>query len=214
MEAAKNLSEQGYFTYLVEREGKLGGNARSLHETWRGEDIQGYLQELIREMEAAEKVEVCLGAEITEVDGFVGNFKTTIMQGQESRALEHGVTIMATGASEHSPEDPALLASSRVMTGLQLQQGFNKGDSQLNGLGTAVFLQCYGSRVQERPYCSKVCCTQSIKSALELKERNPHMHIYVVYRDMRPTASGKTSIGKREPRASPLCATTLKRGLK
>ena len=186
MEAARNLSGQGYFTYLVEREGKLGGNAQSLHETWRGEDIQGYLQELIREMETAEKIEVCSGAEITEVDGFVGNFKTTIEQGPESRTLEHGVTIMATGATEHAPEDPALIESSRVMTGLQLQQGFVKGDSQLNGLGTAVFLQCYGSRVQERPYCSKVCCTQSIKSALELKKRNPHMRIFVVYRDMRP----------------------------
>ncbi len=186
MEAAKNLSQQGYFTYLVEREGKLGGNAQSLHETWRGEDIQGYLKDLIREVEAADKVEVCLGAEITAVDGFVGNFQTTISQGQESRTLEHGVTIFATGATEHSPEDPALIASSRVMTGLQLQQGFVKGDSQLNGLNTAVFLQCYGSRVKERPYCSKVCCTQSIKSALELKKRNPKMHIYVVYRDMRP----------------------------
>ena len=186
METAKNLAGQGYFTYLVEREGKLGGNALSLHETWRGEDIQGYVQGLIREVEATDKVEVCLSAEITEVDGFVGNFKTTIMQGQESRALEHGVTIMATGATEHAPEDPALIESSRVMTGLQLQQGFIKGDSQLNGLNTAVFLQCYGSRVKERPYCSKVCCTQSIKSALELKKKNPDMNIYVVYRDMRP----------------------------
>ena len=186
MEAAKNLAGQGYFTYLVEREGKLGGNAQSLHETWRGEDIQGYLHGLIQEVEAAENIEICSGAEITEVDGFVGNFKTTIEQGQESRTLEHGVTIMATGATEHAPEDPALIESPRVMTGLQLQQGFVKGDSRLNGLGTAVFLQCHGSRIPERPFCSKVCCTQSIKSALELKERNPDMHIYVVYRDMRP----------------------------
>ncbi len=186
MTAAKNLSDQGYFTYLVEREGNLGGNAQSLHETWRGESIQGYLHELIQEVEAAERIEVCSGAEITEVDGFVGNFKTTIAQGQESRTLEHGVTIMATGANEHMTDDPALMESSRVMTGLQLQQGFNKGDSLLNGLGTAVFLQCYGSRIPERPFCSKLCCTQSIKSALELKNRNPKMRIYVVYRDMRP----------------------------
>jgi heterodisulfide reductase subunit A len=59
MEAAKNLAGQGYFTYLVEREGKLGGNAQSLHETWRGEDIQGYLQGLIQEVEATDKIEVC-----------------------------------------------------------------------------------------------------------------------------------------------------------
>ena len=186
MEAAKTLAGQGYFTYLVEREGQLGGNARSLYQTWRGEDIQGYLQGLINEVEAEEKIEVCLGAEITEVEGFVGNFKTSVSGGQETRVLEHGITIMATGATEYMSEDAALLESSRVMTGLQLQQAFVKGDSALNGLDTAVFLQCHGSRIPERPHCSKVCCTQSIKNALDLKTKNPEMRIYVVYRDMRP----------------------------
>jgi heterodisulfide reductase subunit A len=214
MEAAKNLAGQGYFTYLVEREGKLGGNARSLHETWRGEDIQGYLHGLIQEVEAAENIEVCSGAEITEVDGFVGNFKTTIDQGAETRTLEHGVTIMATGATEYAPLDPAFIESSRVMTGLQLQQGFVKGNTQLNGLGTAVFLQCHGSRIPERPFCSKVCCTQSIKSALELKKRNPHMHIYVVYRDMRPYGLREDLYRKARTRGISFVRYNFEKGLK
>ncbi len=186
MAAAKNLADQGYFTYLVERDGELGGNARSLHETWRGENIQAYLKGLIQEVSADDNIEVCLGSEITDVDGFVGNFKTTISQGEKSRALEHGVTIMATGATELSPQDAPLIDSSRVMTGLELQQGFIREDARLDGLDSAVFLQCYGSRIPERPFCSKLCCTQSIKSALELKEKNPSMRIYVVHRDMRP----------------------------
>ncbi|MBS3780176.1 MAG: CoB--CoM heterodisulfide reductase iron-sulfur subunit A family protein, partial [Desulfovermiculus sp.] len=37
----------------------------------------------------------------------------------------------------------------------------------------------------ERPYCSKVCCTHSIKAALALKEQNPDRNVYILYRDIR-----------------------------
>ncbi|MFH1242702.1 MAG: 4Fe-4S dicluster domain-containing protein, partial [Pseudomonadota bacterium] len=52
-------------------------------------------------------------------------------------------------------------------------------------LKTAVFIQCVGSREPERPYCSKVCCTHAIESALHLKEINPGMNVYILYRDIR-----------------------------
>ena len=46
-------------------------------------------------------------------------------------------------------------------------------------------IQCVGSREKERLYCSRICCSGSIKTALELKEMNPEMNIYVLYRDIR-----------------------------
>jgi heterodisulfide reductase subunit A len=73
-----------------------------------------------------------------------------------------------------------------VVTGLELQQRFIDKDPSLDDVGTAVFIQCVGSRIPERPYCSKVCCTQSIKSAMKLKDINPRMNVFVLYRDMRP----------------------------
>jgi heterodisulfide reductase subunit A len=42
-----------------------------------------------------------------------------------------------------------------------------------------------GSREEKRLYCSRVCCTQSIKLALKLKELNPFINIYILYRDIR-----------------------------
>jgi len=186
MEAARNLSEQGYETYLVERNSRLGGNALSLHETWRGEDIQGYLRDLIEKIEENDRINVYLDAEIGEVEGFAGDFKTMIKKGRERRILEHGVTIIATGASEYLPEDPLLEDSPAVTTGLAFQKMLLENNPRLVGMRTAVFLQCHGSRIPGRPYCSKVCCTQSIKSALELKKRDPGIRIYVLYRDMRP----------------------------
>jgi heterodisulfide reductase subunit A len=120
------------------------------------------------------------------VDGFVGNFITTIEQGEKSRDLKHGVTIIASGASELKPDQYLYGNDPRVLTGLELQQRLIDDDPLMKDLNTAVFIQCVGSRVPERPYCSKICCTSSIKSAIRLKEINPRMNVYIVYRDMRP----------------------------
>jgi heterodisulfide reductase subunit A len=186
MAAARNMSAQGYHTTLVEKTDVLGGRGRQLHETWRGEDIQGYLAELTDAVQSDDNIEVFLNAKITQVDGFVGNFKTTVYQGGASKVIEHGVTIIASGASEYQPEGYLYGKDSRVMTGLELQQRFIDKDPSLEQGGTAVFIQCVGSRIPERPYCSKVCCTQSIKSAMELKAINPKMDVFILYRDMRP----------------------------
>ena len=48
-----------------------------------------------------------------------------------------------------------------------------------------VMIQCVGCRKEDRNYCSRVCCSESIKNALKLKEINPEMDIYVLFRDMR-----------------------------
>jgi heterodisulfide reductase subunit A len=186
MAAARNMSEQGYPTYLIEKADVLGGQARHLHETWRGEDIQGYLARLTDEVQSDDNIEVFVNARISQVDGFVGNFKTTVTTNGENRVLEHGVTIIASGASEFKPAGYLYGQDSRVVTGLELQQRFIDKDPSLGQAGTAVFIQCVGSRIPERPYCSKVCCTQSIKSAMTLKEINPQMKVFVLYRDMRP----------------------------
>jgi heterodisulfide reductase subunit A len=186
MAVAKNMSDQGYQTFLVEKSDALGGQARNLHETWRGEDIQEYLKGLIHTMESDPAIDISLNSRITQVDGFVGNFKTTVTGNGKSRVLEHGVTIIASGASEFKPNQYLYGQDSRVVTGLELQQRFIDNDPSIAQTNTAVFIQCVGSRIPDRPYCSKVCCTQSIKSALKFKEINPGMNVFVLYRDLRP----------------------------
>ena len=48
-----------------------------------------------------------------------------------------------------------------------------------------VMIQCVGCRNEERNYCSRICCSESVKNALLLKEKNPDMDIYILFRDMR-----------------------------
>jgi heterodisulfide reductase subunit A len=46
-------------------------------------------------------------------------------------------------------------------------------------------IQCVGCRNEDRNYCSRLCCSQSVKNALKLKEKNPEMEISILFRDMR-----------------------------
>ncbi|RLB29157.1 MAG: heterodisulfide reductase, partial [Deltaproteobacteria bacterium] len=185
MVAAKALSELGYPVTLLEKGPSLGGQALKLYKTWKGEDIQKNIANLIQSIEADRNIEVNLNAELSDVQGFVGNFKSTFKSGKMQGEVEHGIAVLATGCSEYRPKEYLYGEDPRVLTHLELDQRFISNDSTLKNTKTAVFIQCVGSREPQRPYCSRVCCTHSIESALHLKEINPDMDVYILYRDIR-----------------------------
>jgi heterodisulfide reductase subunit A len=184
MTAARTLSAQGYKTFLVEKTEQLGGQARNLSETWQSEPVGPFLDHLIADVTSNENIEVFLNAGVAGAEGFIGNFKTTIQSNGDRQVLEHGVTLIASGAEELKTGEYLYGRDQRVLTGLELQKKILNGNG-FDSCRTAVFVQCVGSRTADRPYCSKVCCTQSIKSALSLKAKNPAMDIFVLYRDLR-----------------------------
>jgi heterodisulfide reductase subunit A-like polyferredoxin len=192
MTAALSLTRQGYKTHLVERSGQLGGMATSLYRTWKGEDIQANLNELIAQVNAESDLSVHLNTELESVDGFVGNFKTVLSGDNEKVEVEHGVTVVATGASEQTPSEYLYGEDDRVLTSLALDRKMISGDTMLDDVGTAVFIQCVGSREPQRPYCSRVCCTHAIESALAIKARNPEANVYILYRDIRTYGERET----------------------
>jgi len=183
--AARNLSQQGYFTHLIEKSDVLGGQALNLYETWQGEDVQKKLAGLIEDVESDKNINILTSTQIKEVSGFVGNFQTTVETTGTEQVIEHGVAIIATGAQELKPDQYFYGKDPRVLTGLELDRKFIDDNLPLNEINTAVFIQCVGSRIKERPYCSKVCCTQSVKNALKLKALKPEMNVFIIYRDMR-----------------------------
>lgn len=188
MVGALSTADQGYHTYLIEKSDALGGEARNIYQTWRGEDIQQHLNQLVHEVRSNPKIEVYLNTELKQVEGSVGNFKSTMQTNGTEKVLEHGVAIIATGASELKPDQYLYDQDPRVLTSLELDRKLIDRDASLKSLRTVVFIQCVGSRIKERPYCSKVCCTHSVLSALKLKEMNQEMDVFIVYRDMRTYA--------------------------
>jgi len=185
MSAAKNLAVQGYRTCLIEKDGVLGGQARNLYQTWKGENVEQNLTKLIQEVQSNPKIDVYLNTELKQVEGFVGNFKSTLQMNGNEKVLEHGIAIVATGASELKPDQYLYGKDPRVLTRLELDRRFIDQDASLEKIRSAAFILCVGSRIKERPYCSEVCCTHSVVSALKLKEINPEMDVFIVYRDMR-----------------------------
>jgi len=185
MATARSLSQQGYETHIVEQEAQLGGQALNLYKTIKGEDIQEKVSELIKEVEKDGNIHVHLNTQVTNVDGFVGNFKSTLSTNGNAIELEHGVAIMATGAHAHTPTEYCYGKDSKIVTSLDLDKRFIDKDKELKNMNTAVFIQCVGSREPDRQYCSRVCCTHSIDNALELKKLNPDMDVFILYRDIR-----------------------------
>jgi len=181
----QSLSAQGYETHIVEQNSQLGGQALNLFKTAKGEAIQEELFALTREIDSDNRIHVHLNTKLAEVDGFVGNFKTKLSSIKGDQVLEHGVAILATGASALEPQEYHYGKDSRILTSLELDRKLIDGDPSLKNLDSAVFIQCVGSREPDRLYCSRVCCTHSIDNALELKKLNPEMSVYILYRDIR-----------------------------
>jgi len=185
MAAARSFSGQGFPVCLVERSAALGGQALGLYRTWKGEDIQANLAQLITSVQNDPLIDVHLNTELGEVEGFVGNFRTRLVSGGKDSVVEHGVAVLATGAEESRPREYLYGEDPRVLTHLDLDRKMMANDPGLKRVQTAVFIQCVGSREPERPYCSRVCCTHSIESALHLKSLNPDMKVCILYRDIR-----------------------------
>ncbi len=185
MSAARSLARQGYETHIIEKDAQLGGQARHIYRSASGDSVPEKLAELINEVEKHKKIHVHVETEVKQVDGFVGNFETTLAVNGNEDILEHGVAVMATGASPYQPDEYDYGKDPRILTSLELDRKFIENDAALKDLNTAVFIQCVGSREPQRPYCSRVCCTHSVDNALELKKLNPEMDVFVVYRDLR-----------------------------
>ena len=185
MNAALDLARQGFESVLVEKQEQLGGMARRLHHTLEGADARAYMEKLIGQVRTEDKITVLTNATVAGFEGFQGNFKTSVrINGNEAaQEFEHGVVIIATGADEYKPKEFLYGEDARVITQLQLSDRLaEKGAA---GLDSVVMIQCVGSRNEERPNCSRICCQSAVKNALAIKKKSPDTQVFILYRDMR-----------------------------
>ncbi|MCK4457642.1 MAG: CoB--CoM heterodisulfide reductase iron-sulfur subunit A family protein, partial [Thermoplasmata archaeon] len=179
MTAALSLAEHGIETHLIEKTNELGGNLRRITHTLRGEDPQELLKNTVERVRKSDKIALHTGTEVESVDGFIGNFHTTLANGDE---FDHGVVIVATGAVEYKPTEYLYGKNDHVMTQLELEERLLHEDFKPESI---VIIQCVGSRVPEYHNCSRICCSTSIKNALWVKERYPETPVYILFKDIR-----------------------------
>lgn len=190
MAAALSLAEQGFETYLVEKDKELGGNLRKLYFTVSGDDPQKLLTETIEQVEASKKIHVYLNTSVKEFSGYLGNYKTTLVSidgKARETTIEHGAVIIATGAAEYETKEYMYGKSDRVITQKELEAKlFDQAESaKVASAQTIAMIQCVGSREEDRMYCGRVCCTQAIKNALKIKQISPATNVVIFYRDIR-----------------------------
>jgi heterodisulfide reductase subunit A len=182
MTAARAIAEQGFEVTVVEREKRLGGNLNNLRYTLAEPDIKAFLKHLSEHVQKHKNISVHTGTQLESIEGFIGNFESTLKTKSKLTKIKHGVVIVAAGGNEHKPDEYLYGQDDRVMTQLELEDLLSKGQPKAN---TVVMVQCVGSREEGHMYCSRVCCSTAVKNALRIKEISPETEVYILYRDVR-----------------------------
>jgi heterodisulfide reductase subunit A len=183
MMAALNLAAQGFHVHLVEKETRLGGRLLELNRLCpTNEEAEAFIEPVITKVQEHERITLHMSATVKEASGYVGKFAVTVAEEEGVSLLDVGVVIVATGADVLKPNGLYGYGQlPNVLTQPELEQELKSGPMEVGG---AVFINCAGSRIPERPYCSRICCMTSLKNATLLKQRNPKAHIYVLHRDL------------------------------
>jgi heterodisulfide reductase subunit A len=198
--AALALADQGFAAHLVEKESQLGGNLLHVKATLEGGDVAAFLAGLVQRVTSHPKITVYLNARPTQIAGHVGHFSSKLLVGgpratgglsasvpEKEVTIQHGVTIIATGGVERTTDLYLAGKHPAVVTQRQLEATL-AGDGLAKKLGdqpTVVMIQCVESRSDAHPYCSRVCCSEAVKNALEIKRQKPDAAVFVLAKDIR-----------------------------
>jgi heterodisulfide reductase subunit A len=129
----------------------------------------------------------------------------------ETAELEVGTIVVATGADVFDPSTLPHYGYGKypnVITSLEFERLINAGGpsgghllkpSDMQIPKSVAFIQCVGSRSDKngKLYCSNVCCMNTIKDSLLIKEHWPDTEIYVFYVDIRAYGKGFEDLYRR-----------------
>jgi len=178
MTAALEIASQDFKVELVEKESELGGNLRRVFIEQDGKVGPQIVAELTSKISQNDNITVHLDTKIEKITGFVGNFEVDTTKGH----IKAGAIIVATGGQEYKPTEYLYGQDKRVMTQLELARLL--AERPLDAKVVAM-IQCVGSRTQDNPMCSRICCTTAMKNAIKIMKTNPKTTVYMLYKDIR-----------------------------
>jgi heterodisulfide reductase subunit A len=176
MSAALSLAEMGFPVHLVEKDGELGGFVRNLNNLYVTEKSAAEtIKPLIEKVLTNKNIKLYLNSQVKSVKGFIGNYDIVIGQkGAEEVKSKVGTIIVATGALEFVPE--GLYGYNQypnIVTLTEFEILCKK--KTLPKLKNVAFIQCVGSRGQDKSYCSRICCNVAIKNAINIMDNYENM---------------------------------------
>ncbi len=189
MTAALSIADSGYDVTLVERSAELGGNLRHVYYVAEGQNPQRLLRDLVNRVRGHERIAVFTRSEVVEHKGSVGSFRSVIRTDRMGRGqlldscVEHGVTIVATGGEEWRGEAYLLGQNERIITAKELEERIAHRPETIAELNHVVMIQCVRSP-DGLDYCSRICCTNTLKNAIRIKLLNPTCQVTILYKDI------------------------------
>ena len=186
MTAALSLANQGFRTHLVEKSDKLGG---------RSKDTK-LKNQLSKSVTGHPMISVYLSSQVAELKGHVGNFDSVVKTADGDKAINHGVLLVATGGTDYQPTEYLYGKQRQVVTQRELEGTIAAGKLDLPKDATVAMIQCVGSRNEERPFCSRLCCIDAVNNAIRIKEQWPDATVLVLYRDIRTYGSNELAYQK------------------
>ncbi len=187
MQAALSIADAGFDVTLVERSAQLGGNLRHIFYVAEGQNPQRLLRDLVNRVRGHERIQVLTRSEVQSHTGRTGDFQAVIVTHagpvDAETEVRHAVTIVATGGEEWRGDVYLLGQDPRVVTQLDLEEIIVHRPEEITQLKQVVMIQCVHPP-SETDYCSRVCCTNTMKNTIRVKMLNPDCQVYVLYKDM------------------------------
>lgn len=186
MTAALAIADSGYDVHLVERMDMLGGNLLQLHYVAEGYNPQRLLRDLVNRVRSHQRITTHTRTEVVQHAGHIGDFRATLQTRRadgstEETEIRYGTVIVTTGGRE-AREHP-LLAIPQVITQREFEEKMVHHPEEIAALKDVVMIQCV--RPEGVPnYCSRVCCTNTMKNAIRLRLLNPSCRVTVLYKNI------------------------------
>ncbi len=197
MTAALTIADEGYDVTLVEKTDELGGNLRHIYRTAEGRDPRRLLTSLIKRVICHDRIDIYFNTEVIGFSGHVGNFRTRLSYGGASLPsddvtcdaprcweIQHGVAVVATGGQEYKGNVYLYGQHPGVVTQLELEKRLHEDVDLARRLKQVVMIQCVTGPEQPVWYCSRTCCTNTMKNAIQIKQLNPDCEVVVLYKDL------------------------------
>ncbi len=184
MAAALSLARLNYPVKLVEKESRVGGLLNDLNQLYPlMQKASDFLAGQTSEVEKNPNIELLANTTVIGVEGYIGNYQVSVSRDGTTSTLPAGVIIIATGAEVFSPEGLFNYNGKNVITQFEFEQVLRDGKKLKTK--DIVMVQCVGSRTENRPYCSRICCTTALKNAGIIKEKYPATGVHLVFRDLQ-----------------------------
>lgn len=193
MAATGKLQEFGYDVILIEKQAEIGGHLNKWYKVFpdftEASEITAHLKLGLG------NTRILYNTTVTEIQGTTPDFLVTVSTGEK---LNVAAILIATGFKHFNAtlkEEYGYGIYDNCITSVELDAMLKNGKVQTRAGKTpqkVAMIHCVGSRDEKvnNNYCSRVCCTNAIKVAIELKEQNPDCEIYCLYMDIRVFGRG------------------------